>query len=66
MAMVIEVDGDTVHTETPAEAHLRTSMLAHEGVHVERVSAHECDSLELARECAKRLLDALDRLRRSK
>lgn len=27
ITMIVEVDGDTVHQETPAEAHARTSML---------------------------------------
>ena len=50
----IEVDGDTVHDDTPAEAHNRLTMLAHQGVHIERVNATECDSPEKARSCAKR------------
>lgn len=44
--MVGEVDGDTVHQETPAEALARTTMLLHEGVHFERIRASECDSPE--------------------
>jgi hypothetical protein len=59
--MAVEVDGDTVHTETPVEAHNRTTMLAHEGVHVERVSASECDTADRARVCADRLLAIMDK-----
>lgn len=59
--MAVEVDGDTVHTETPVEAHNRTTMLAHEGVHVERVSASECDTPERTRVCADRLLAIMDK-----
>jgi very-short-patch-repair endonuclease len=49
IAMVVEVDGDTVHEESPAEAHARTSMLHHEGVRIERIVASNCDSPERAR-----------------
>jgi hypothetical protein len=54
IVMAIEVDGDTVHRETPAEAHDRTMMLQHEGVHIERVKASDCETPELAGACAKR------------
>lgn len=57
----IEVDGDTVHQETPAEAHDRTAMLNHEGVHIERVKASECDSLQSAKACAKKLLAIIEK-----
>lgn len=66
MAVVIEVDGDTVHTETPAEAHARTTMLLHEGVHIERVSASECDTQAKARVCAERLLAIIERIKLSR
>lgn len=55
----IEVDGDTVHQETPVEAHTRTTMLLHEGVPIERVPATECSSPASAELCAKRLLSVL-------
>lgn len=61
--MVVEVDGDTVHHETPAEAHDRTTMLAHEGVHIERVKASECSTQELANACAKRILQIIEKLK---
>lgn len=61
--MVVEVDGDTVHHETPAEAHARTTMLAHEGVHIERVKASECSTQELASSCAKRILQIIEKLK---
>lgn len=35
----VEVDGDTVHQESPVEAHVRTTLLLYEGVRLERVSA---------------------------
>lgn len=61
IVLVVEVDGDTVHTETPAEAHARTTMLAHEGVYIERVSASECATPGDARRCADRLLEIMAR-----
>ena len=64
--MAIEVDGDTVHHETPAEAHNRLTMLAHEGVHIERVNASECDSAEKARCCAARLIQIMAKIRLAK
>jgi hypothetical protein len=66
IAVVIEVDGDTVHTETPAEAHARTTMLVHEGVHIERVSASECDTQAKAKACAERLLGVIEQVRQSR
>lgn len=66
LTAVIEVDGDTVHTETPAEAHNRTTMLQSEGVHVERVLASECGSREEAHKTADRILAALDKIKLSR
>lgn len=62
----VEVDGDTVHTESPADAHARTAMLAHEGVYVERVKASECGTPERAGICAQRILAAIDRYKASR
>lgn len=66
IVMVVEVDGDTVHQETPAEAHARTTMLAYEGAAVERVKASECATEDLANACAERLLAALAKLKSSR
>jgi hypothetical protein len=38
-------------------------MMVHEGVHLERVNATECDTLEKATACAQRLLEILEKLR---
>lgn len=59
IALVVEVDGDTVHQETPAEAHKRTTMLLHEGVHVERILSSECDTPIKAKEAAERVMAIL-------
>ncbi|RAA18466.1 hypothetical protein [Ralstonia pseudosolanacearum] len=66
LVMVVEVDGDTVHQETPAEAHARTTMLLHEGVHFERVNASECDSSLKAKATAERLAAILSKLQNVK
>ena len=66
MVAVIEVDGDTVHQESPVEAHARTTMLVHEGAHVERIRASDCSTLEGAEVCAKRVLTSLAKVRASR
>ena len=60
---VVEVDGDTVHTESPAEAHARTSALQHEGIVIERVRATDCETLERANTTAVKLLDNLSKIK---
>lgn len=60
--MVVEVDGDSFHTEAPVDAHQRLSVLSHEGVHAERVRADDCDTDAKARVCADKLLRLMDRL----
>jgi len=64
--LVVEVDGDTVHHESPLDAHNRTTMLAHEGAHIERVNANECDTPEKARQCAARMMAVLAKLKANK
>lgn len=66
VVLVVEVDGDTVHTETPVEAHNRTAMLAHEGVNIERVRASECETDEGAASCARRLLAIIQKHKSSR
>ncbi|KAB8316526.1 hypothetical protein SD81_025390 [Tolypothrix campylonemoides VB511288] len=61
--LVVEIDGDTVHHETPAEAHARTTMLAHEGVHIERIRASDCKTQEQANACAKKIIEILDKIK---
>jgi hypothetical protein len=61
--MQVEVDGDTVHHESPADADARTTMMENEGVLVLHVKASECRTPELATECAKRILDRIAKLK---
>lgn len=63
VAMMVEVDGSTVHRESPAEAHARTEGLAKEGVRVHRVAAADCATPVAADATAQRVLEALERYR---
>jgi hypothetical protein len=58
--MVIEVDGDTFHRESPADAHRRLLPLDRAGAKIERVAAHECETQDKAEQCADRLLAVID------
>lgn len=58
--MVVEIDGATVHRESPAEAHARTQGLLQNGVRVERVTATECATRQDADRCAAKLIAALE------
>jgi AbiJ N-terminal domain 3 len=60
--LVVEVDGDTFHRESPADAHRRLLPLDHEGAKIERVTAQECETPEKAGVCADRLLGVVERL----
>lgn len=62
----VEVDGDTVHEETPAEAHARATMLLHEGVPTERVKASECSDTVSAAACAEKLLAVIAKHKNSR
>jgi hypothetical protein len=60
--IVIELDGTPFHTETPVEAHERTTMFSWEGAHIERISAAECDTPEKAQRVAKQIQDLINKL----
>ena len=62
----VEVDGDTVHQETPVEAHERTTLLGREGAIIERVSALSCGTIESARICAARLLEVIQKAKQNR
>jgi hypothetical protein len=66
VVLVVEVDGDTVHRETPHDAHVRATMLIHEGAHLERVNATECETPEKAKACATKLLGVIKKLKTNK
>ena len=64
--LVIEIDGDTYHRETPADAGIRLRPLTYEGAHIERVKASECLTETTAKACVKRVLDVLEKLNRTR
>jgi very-short-patch-repair endonuclease len=66
IVMIVEVDGDTVHLETPAEAHARTTMLVHEGAHLERVKSSECDTPVKALAYANSIIQLFSTLKASR
>jgi hypothetical protein len=57
----IEVDGDTVHQESPAEAQNRVLMLEDEGVHIKRYQSSDCDTAEKARACAEDIVKLIQK-----
>ena len=63
ITMVVEVDGDTVHVESPAEAQSRTRTLQHEGVIVERISASECNTPEKAKAAVSKIMSAFEKIK---
>jgi very-short-patch-repair endonuclease len=65
ISMVVEIDGDTVHQESPAEAHNRITMLLHEGVHFERIKASDCETKALALQSAREILDIFKKIKLS-
>jgi very-short-patch-repair endonuclease len=66
IVMIVEVDGVAFHNESPQEAHDRLTMLVHEGVHVERVNAKECETPESAKRCAEKILGIITKLKTNK
>ena len=59
--MVVEVDGEEFHPESPVDAHERLSVLSREGVRTERVRAGTCETPEAAYSCASKLFEELKR-----
>jgi hypothetical protein len=64
--MIVEIDGDLYHTETPAAAHARLKFLTDEGVKLERINASACDTSLKAVEAVNRILATIEKLRRSR
>ena len=53
---VIEVDGDSFHTENPATAHTRLKLLENAGAYILRVNANSCSTSESAEASAEKIL----------
>lgn len=62
--MIVEVDGDLYHSETPAEAHARLKFLTDEGAKIERIPASSCDTPEKARGAAELIIATIEKSRR--
>lgn len=62
--MVVEVDGDTYHRETPVEAHRRLQPMDQEGAKIERVAASEIETDDAAKKRATSLVETLDKFAR--
>jgi hypothetical protein len=61
ITMIVEIDGDLYHSETPAAAHGRLKFLLDEVANVERIDASECDTPGRAAQAVARVLSAIDR-----
>jgi hypothetical protein len=64
--LVVEIDGDTYHRESPADADSRLRPLKHEGAYIERVKASECSSEVTAKASVQRVLGALEKFNRNR
>jgi hypothetical protein len=65
ICLIVEIDGDTYHQESPAEAHTRTTMLLHEGAKLERFRAEECDTPENASQLATRIMKIIEKIKKA-
>jgi hypothetical protein len=63
IVMVVEIDGDLYHKESPTDAHKRLQFLLHEGARLERIKSEECDTPEKATEAVARIIRIIDKLR---
>jgi very-short-patch-repair endonuclease len=59
--MIVEIDGDLYHRETPATAHARLKFLTDEGLLLERIDAVACDTPDKAREAVARVLGTIQK-----
>ena len=61
---MIELHGPPFHTESPVEAHERTTMFhwEGEGAHIEPIAASECDIPEKAHRVAGQILALIRKL----
>ncbi len=66
LTMVVEIDGDLFHRESPAEGHTRLKFLTDEGLVVERIEASACNTAEKAIAAVVRVLRTLEKLRQAR
>ena len=63
--LVVEVDGDTFHIESPAEAQARINILELQGAKVQHIKANQCDTDEKAKGCAQEILGIIEHLKKA-
>ncbi|MDD5371664.1 MAG: hypothetical protein PHQ40_21495 [Anaerolineaceae bacterium] len=63
IVLILEVDGDTYHRETPSEAYNRTALLENEGTRIIRKSATECDTQDKATTMVESVLKTMTKLK---
>lgn len=66
LTFVVEVDGDSFHKETPAEADKRLVPLTHEGVEVRRIRAADVATDAMADNVVKELIDFMSKRKESR
>lgn len=66
MTFVIELDGDSWHTESPSLAHNRLLHLEREGVRVIRISDKDCNSADSANNAVKQILSLMEQMLKSR
>ncbi len=66
VALCLEIDGDTVHKESPAEADARTRILTDEGVVVKHFSASLCDTPDKADILAEEVITIIEKVKRNR
>jgi hypothetical protein len=66
LVMIVEIDSNLYHRETPAMAHNRLKFLTDEGVLLERIDAAACDTPDKAREAVGRVLETLRKHRQAR
>jgi hypothetical protein len=64
--LCLEIDGGTVHKETPAEANARTQILSNEGAIVERFQSCRCETLEKAEDLANEIIGLIEKHKRNR
>ena len=66
LTMLVEIDGDLFHPETPAAAHARLKFITDEGATLDRITASECNTPQKAQEAVERVLATIDKIRRGR
>ncbi len=64
ITIVVEIDGDSYHSETASEAHSRTKMLSDEGAKIERINANDVSTQIKAEEQVKKIVELIRKLRK--